>query len=210
MRRTAGRPPAEYEKAWRDGTLGQIPARGPGSRPRRKDEGGGDGRRLLSWRAPPAPAGAPPRTPALLRDARPGRCRRAAGPASPRRPRDGYRGTPAQVKGASGVAGDDAKASPSTRPGNPRSKPGAARRGDAGPLPGGARDNAVGSGRHQDSAAGQMFDKTRDGNWEITRPAVRPAGRIVGTGPQPRQQDLGRIESPPNSGCSRAVACPGS
>ena len=48
MRRTAGRPPAEYEQAWRDGTLGQVPARGPGSRPRRpgqEGEGGGDGRR---------------------------------------------------------------------------------------------------------------------------------------------------------------------
>lgn len=45
MRRTGGRPPAEYEQAWRDGTLGQVPARGPGSRPRRPDEGGGHGRR---------------------------------------------------------------------------------------------------------------------------------------------------------------------
>ena len=35
MRRTGGRPPGEYEQAWRDGTLGQVPARGPGSRPRR-------------------------------------------------------------------------------------------------------------------------------------------------------------------------------
>ena len=46
MRRTACRP-AEYEQAWRDGTLGQVPARGPGSRPRRPPEGGGDGRRSL-------------------------------------------------------------------------------------------------------------------------------------------------------------------
>ena len=68
MRRTGGRPPGEYEQAWRDGTLGQVPARGPGSRPRRPPEGGGDGRRSLPRRAPPAPAGAPPRTPALLRD----------------------------------------------------------------------------------------------------------------------------------------------
>ncbi len=45
MRRTGGRPPAEYEQAWRDGTLGQVPARGPGSRPRQQDEGGGHGRR---------------------------------------------------------------------------------------------------------------------------------------------------------------------
>ena len=54
MRRTGGRPPAEYEQAWRDGTLGQVPARGPGSRPRRPEqEGGGHGRRSLSRRAPP-------------------------------------------------------------------------------------------------------------------------------------------------------------
>ena len=45
MRRTGGRPPGEYEQAWRDGTLGQVPARGPGSRPRRPPEGGGHGRR---------------------------------------------------------------------------------------------------------------------------------------------------------------------
>jgi putative transposase len=49
MRRTGGRPPGEYEQAWRDGTLGQVPARGPGSRPRRpperEAEGGGHGRR---------------------------------------------------------------------------------------------------------------------------------------------------------------------
>ena len=68
MRRTGGRPPAEYEQAWRDGTLGRVPARGPGSRPRRPPEGGGHGRRSLPRRAAPAPAGAPPRTPALLRD----------------------------------------------------------------------------------------------------------------------------------------------
>jgi putative transposase len=63
MRRTGGRPPAEYEQAWRDGTLGQVPARGPGSRPRRPPEGGGDGR-SLPRRAPPAPGGAPPPAPA--------------------------------------------------------------------------------------------------------------------------------------------------
>lgn len=112
MRRTGGRPPAEYEQAWRDGTLGQVPARGPGSRPRRQDEGGGHGRRSLPGRAPPAPAGAPPRTPALLRDA-PGCDSGNTGyRASPRRPGEGCHGTPAQVKGASGVAGDDAARHP--------------------------------------------------------------------------------------------------
>ena len=120
MRRTGGRPPGEYEQAWRDGTLGQVPARGPGSRPRRPPEGGGHGRRALPRRAPPAPAGAPPRTPALLRDAPAGHDGCGGRRVSPRRPRDGCHGTPAQVKGASGVAGDNAEASPLTSPGNPR------------------------------------------------------------------------------------------
>jgi hypothetical protein len=112
MRRTGGRPPAEYEQAWRDGTPGQVPARGPGSRPRRPAEGGGHGRRSLPWRAPPAPAVALPRTPALLRDAPAGQDGCGGGRVSPRRPHDGCRGTPAQVKGASGVAGDDAARHP--------------------------------------------------------------------------------------------------
>src|SRR6266704_669610 len=112
MRRTGGRPPAEYEQAWRDGTLGQVPARGPGSRPRRKDEGGGHGRRSLPRRAPPAPAGAPPRAPALLRDGPAGQDGCGGGRASPRRAGEGCRGTPAQVKGASGVARDDAARHP--------------------------------------------------------------------------------------------------
>src|SRR5438876_2878841 len=88
MRRTGGRPPAEYEQAWRDGTLGQVPARGPGSRPRRPAGGGGDGRRSLPGRAPPAPAGAPPRAPALLRD----------GPAG----QDGCGGGPGEARPISG------------------------------------------------------------------------------------------------------------
>jgi putative transposase len=105
MRRTAGRPPAEYEQAWRDGTLGQVPARGPGSRPRRHDEGGGHGRRSLPWRAPPAPAGAPPRTPALLKDAPAGQDRRGGGRVSPRRPGDGLpQNPPAQDRVGGGVA----------------------------------------------------------------------------------------------------------
>ena len=160
MRRTGGRPPGEYEQAWRDGTLGQVPARGPGSRPRRPPEGGGDGRRSLPRRAPPAPAGAPPRTPALLRDAPAGQDGCGGGRVSPRRPRDGCHGTPAQVKGASGVAGDDAEASPLTSPGNPRRNAGCPTR--RCPTP---RGGLAGAARHQagqlDSAAGQMFDKTK-------------------------------------------------
>src|SRR6266581_5122128 len=91
MRRTGGRPPAGYEQAWRDGTLGQVPARGPGSRPRRPPGTGGDGRRSLPGRAPPAPAGAPPRTPALLRDGPGGDSGTTGCGASPRRP---HRGVP--------------------------------------------------------------------------------------------------------------------
>ena len=133
MRRTGGRPRAEYEQAWRDGTLGQVPARGPGSRPRRPEqqgEGGGHGRRSLPRRAPPAPAGAPPRTPALLRDAPAGQDGCGSGRASPRRPRDRCHRTPAQVKGASGVAGDDAARHPCPARGTRGAKAGA-RRGDA-------------------------------------------------------------------------------
>ncbi len=160
MRRTGGRPPGEYEQAWRDGTLGQVPARGPGSRPRRPPEGGGDGRRSLPRRAPPAPAGAPPRTPALLRDAPAGQDGCGGRRASPRRPRDGCHRTPAQVKGASSVAGDDAEASPLTSPGNPRRNAGCPTR--RCPTP---RGGLAGAARHQagqlDSAAGQMFDKTK-------------------------------------------------
>ena len=50
---------------------------------------------------------------------------------------DGCHGTPAQVKGASGVAGDDAEASPLTSPGNPRRKAGCPTRRCPSP-PGGA------------------------------------------------------------------------
>ena len=119
MRRTGGRPPAEYEQAWRDGTLGQVPARGPGSRPRRpgqEGEGGGHGRRSLPRRAPPAPAGlrpGPRPSSEMPRQVRTGAA--AGGISSPAA--DGCHGTPAQVQGASGVAGDDAEASPLPRPG---------------------------------------------------------------------------------------------
>ena len=123
MRRTGGRPPDGYEQAWRDGTLGQVPARGPGSRPRRPAEGGGHGRRSLPWRAPPAPAGALPRTPALLRDAPGGDSGNTGWGASPRRPGEGCLGTPAQVKGASGVAGDDAARHPRPARGTRGAKP---------------------------------------------------------------------------------------
>jgi hypothetical protein len=113
MRRTGGRPPAEYEQAWRDGTLGQVPARGPGSRPRRPEqEGGGHGRRSLPRRAPSAPAGLRPGPRPSSEMARQVRTGCGGGRASPRRPRDGCHGTPAQVKGASGVAGDDAARHP--------------------------------------------------------------------------------------------------
>lgn len=144
MRRTGGRPPAEYEQAWRDGTLGQVSARGPGSRPRRKDEGGGHGRRSLPGRALPAPAGAPPRALALLRDGPAGQDGCGGGRASPRRPREGCHGTPAQVKGASGVAGDDAARHPCPARGT-RGAIRGARRGDTRPpeAPGRAKPGHI-------------------------------------------------------------------
>jgi putative transposase len=76
------RPPAEYEQAWRDGTLD-----------REQEEGGGHGRRSLPQGGPRAL----PRTPALLRDG-PGRREQgnpgtgissSAGRAVPRNPRPG-------------------------------------------------------------------------------------------------------------------------
>ena len=187
MRRTGGRPPAEYEQAWRDGTLGQVPARGPGSRPRRKDEGGGHGRRSLPRRAPPAPARAPPRSPALLRDGPAGQDGCGGGRASPRRPRDGCHGTPAQVKGASGVADDDAARHPCPARGTRGAKAGA-RRGDArapaGGLAGGARHQAG----QLDSAAGQMFDKTKAENDQTVVP---PGGGTVEDDGHPDQSIWG-------------------
>jgi hypothetical protein len=172
MRRTGGRPPAEYEQAWRDGTLGQVPARGPGSRPRRPPEGGGHGRRSLPRRAPPAPAGAPPRTPALLRDGPAGQDRCGSGRASPRRPRDGCHGTPTQVKGASGVAGDDAARHPRPGRGTRGAKPGCPTRRYPSPRGGPGRRRCPASGGQMDSAAGQMFDKQKR---KMIRPAV-PSG----------------------------------
>ena len=85
MRRTGGRPPAEYEQAWRDGTLGQVPARGPGSRPRRPD------RRRRPWPPLITLAGsartrrgsAPDPGPPQRWPGRSGRVRRRAGISSP-------------------------------------------------------------------------------------------------------------------------------
>ena len=210
MRRTGGRPPAEYEQAWRDGTLGQVPARGPGSRPRRKDEGGGHGRRSLPRRAPPAPARAPPRTRALLRDGPAGQDGCGGGRASPRRPRDGCHGTPAQVKGASGVADDDAARHPCPARGTRGAKAGA-RRGDArapaGGLAGGARHQA----EQLDSAAGQMFDKTKAENDQTVVP---PGGGTVEDNGHPDQSiwgesSLHQTRGAPSLRISWAAAAPG-
>ena len=106
----------------------------------------------------PHPAGAPPRTPALLRDAPAGQDGCGGGRASPRRPRDGCHGTPAQVKGASGVAGDDAARHPCPA----RGTRGAKRVPDEEipqPQGGPGRRRCPASGGQMDSAAGQMFDK---------------------------------------------------
>ena len=112
MRRTGGRPPAEYEQAWRDGD-----AR-PGPRPRPGQQAPPAMIRRRPWPPLITQAGsartrrAPPRTRALLRDGPAGRDGYGGGRVSPRRPWDGCHGTPAQVKGASGVAGDDAARHP--------------------------------------------------------------------------------------------------
>ena len=74
-------------------------------------EGGGDGRRsYLAGSARTRRGAAPDPGPPQRCPRRSRRVRRRAGISSP--PRDGCRGTPAQVKGASGVAGDDAARHP--------------------------------------------------------------------------------------------------
>jgi hypothetical protein len=87
----------------------------------------------LFRRAPPAPAGALPQTPALLRDGGnpDGEGGAGQGISSP----GGHQchRTPGQVKGAFGVAGEGASA-PLARSVEPAAPPGLARRGDAQPL----------------------------------------------------------------------------
>jgi len=66
----------------------------------------------LSRRAPPAPAGALPQTPALLRDGATRTVKGSGAGASPRRGAHRCHRTPGQVKGAFGVAGEGASAPP--------------------------------------------------------------------------------------------------
>ena len=119
MRRTAGHPPAI-----RAGLAGRH-AR-PGPRPRPGQQAPPATRRRRPWpplmtlagsartRRGSAPDPGPPqRCPA-------GHDGCGAGRVSPRQPGQGCHGTPAQVKGASGVARDDAARHPLTSPGNPR------------------------------------------------------------------------------------------
>ena len=123
MRRTGG-PPAGRIRA---GLAGRH-AR-PGSRPRPGQQAPPATRRRRPWpplitqagsartRRGAAPDPGPPqRCPGMSR-----RVRRRVGISSPVEV-EGCRGTPAQVKGASGVAGDDAARHPLTSPGNPRRK----------------------------------------------------------------------------------------
>ena len=157
----------------------------------------------------PHPPGLRPGTPALLRDAPAGQDGCGGRRASPRRPRDGCHGTPAQVKGASGAAGDDAEASPLTSPGNPRRNAGCPTR--RCPTPPGP--------------AWRAQPATRRGSWtaQLDRCSIKQSGKMIR--PWFRQAAVpwktavtqtrasGRIESPPNSGCSsphgRARRCPG-
>ena len=134
MRRTGGRPPAGYEQAWRDGTLGQVPARGPGSRPRRARR---RSRRRRRW-------------PPLVTLAGSARTRRGAAPdpGPPQRcPRQVTAGTPAAGHLLAGRVRGAAEPPPRSRappasqamtlrvtldlPGEPAAQSQGARRGDA-------------------------------------------------------------------------------
>ena len=109
------------------------PARAPG-RPRRPRKGGGMAATDLFRRAPPAPAGALPQTPALLRDGgNPGLIRRSRAGASPRRAVIGATEPPARSRAPS-ASHARAQAPPLAPSGEPAAPPGAARRGDAQPL----------------------------------------------------------------------------
>jgi len=116
----------------------------------------------LSRRAPPAPAGALPQTPALLRDGgNPnGESGRGRGISSP----GGYRchRTPGQVKGAFGVAGEGASAplAPSGEPAAP-TRAGPTRRCPT-PQATARRARRRMNTHHHDE---QMFDKTRQKNY---------------------------------------------
>ena len=102
--------------------------------------------------------------PALLRDdlAGAGRVRRRAGILAGRG--TGCHRTPAQVKGASGVASDDAARHPCPAPGEPA---GAKRVPDEEmpefPPAGAWRQSPPPGGAGWDSAAGQMFNKNKSG-----------------------------------------------
>ena len=187
MRRTGGRPPAEYEQAWRDGMLGRVPARGPGSRPRRPPEGGGHGRRSLPRRAAPAPAGAPPRTRPSSEMAWQVRTGAAAGGhllagrgTGATEPPPRSRAPPASqamtLRVTLALPGEPAAQSgcPTRRcPSSPRRGPGGRARHQAGQL---------------DSAAGQMFDKTKAENDQTVVP---PGGGTVEDNGHPDQSIWG-------------------
>jgi putative transposase len=112
------RPPAEYEQAWRDGTL--VPQQ------EQEQEGGGHGRRSLpEGGLRPHPPGLRPGPRPSSEMARAGGRGKGRGRASPRRLRWRCRGTPGQVKGASGVQAMtlrvtlDQAAEPAADPGAP-------------------------------------------------------------------------------------------
>ena len=187
MRRTGGRPPAEYEQAWRDGTLGRVPARGPGSRPRRPPEGGGHGRRSLPRRAAPHPPGLRPgprpssemawqvRTGAAAGGhVLAGRGTGATEPPPPSRAPPASQAMALRVTLA--LPGEPAAQSgcPTRRcPSSPRRGPGGRARHQAGQL---------------DSAAGQMFDKTKAENDQTVVP---PGGGTVEDNGHPDQSIWG-------------------
>ncbi len=130
MRRTAGRPRPGTSRPGATARSARSPPAGRAAGPAGRTKEAAMAAAHYPGGLRPHPPGAPPRTPALLRDGPAGQDGCGGGRASPRRPRDGCHGTPAQVKGASGVAGDDAARHPRPARGTRGAKR-VARRGDA-------------------------------------------------------------------------------
>jgi putative transposase len=202
MRRTGGRPPAEYEQAWRDGTLGQVPARGPAAGP-------GGQQKEAAMAAADYPGG--------LRPHPPGRC---PGPQpSSEMPPQARTGAAAGGYLLAGRMTGATEPPPRSRappashamtlrvthdqPGEPaaRSRECPTRRY---PGPGdawaGHRPPTGGSGTAQ---LDRCSIKTKRKNDQACGSVSR---RYRGRQRSPRREHLGRIESPPNSGCSTSWA----
>ena len=161
MRRTGGRPPGEYEQAWRDGTLGQVPARGPGSRPRRprQKEAAMAAAHYLGGLRPhppglrPGPRPSSEMPPQVTTGAAAGGYLLAGRVTGAAEPPPRSRAPPASQAMTLRVTLD--------QPGEPAAQNRGARRGDTQPPGGFLAGRSPASGGQMDSAAGQMFDKTK-------------------------------------------------